>query len=618
MELFNSAKQADMEWARQIMEIVNLPGTDYAQNIQAEIEQYEKKKITIAVVGLMKRGKSTFCNAFLNRNDDELAPIGKLPATGIISKYCSDPERNNAEVHFQNDESKIISHQDIRQYVTEEFNKDNYKKIDLVTVYGDFGFDKNVELMDMPGDGSIHAYHTEIVYRYLPQADVIIFLSSAQDPIQQEELSLLKKVNLDLHNIFFVINKADKCDEEELLDAETQDLSVLENAHIQVNKMYRISAKDVLAGKVSADFQSLLSDIHNFLNSSKIYLQRGTFIKRIQGLAAPALSMLETNTKLKKMKLEDLNTAVIELDKASDTMQQQAADITASFKEHWKQMVNEFSNALPAAESNVQTRVAAEINNYPMMAINRKFLDKLPEMISTIIEEELQKPTQAFEEQVRNEIARVNADFPSITKYLSDESYRVAVQNKLGYGIGSSIVGGMLFSTNMFAGCAISGIVSGATSVPWVGSVLGATLGTVALPLTALTVIGMTGGALFMALPVFSWIRGKKMQKLDILDSAKASIENAFRSMRLTKLPELARKADEFISMMNQHFETERTSLSKQLQDSISQKKLLTTEVSAEAFQKDECSLQCLQDLLEQGNQVILDLNKNYAEQPAQ
>ena len=71
MELFNSAKQADMEWARQIMEIVNLPGTDYAQNIQAEIEQYEKKKITIAVVGLMKRGKSTFCNAFLNRNDDE-------------------------------------------------------------------------------------------------------------------------------------------------------------------------------------------------------------------------------------------------------------------------------------------------------------------------------------------------------------------------------------------------------------------------------------------------------------------------------------------------------------------------------------------------------------------
>lgn len=121
-----------------------------------------------------------------------------------------------------------------------------------------------------------------------------------------------------------------------------------------------------------------------------------------------------------------------------------------------------------------------------------------------------------------------------------------------------------------------------------------------------------------MALPVFSWIRGKRMQKLEILDSAKASIENAFRSMRLTKLPELARKADEFISMMNQHFETERTSLSKQLQDSISQKKLLTTEVSAEAFQKDECSLQCLQDLLEQGNQVILELNKNYAEQPAQ
>ena len=161
MKLVNSVRKTDLDWAARVKELVCSSHAGVEDSIEEEISRYEKEKITIAVIGLMKRGKSTFCNAFLNREDDELAPIGKFPATGIISKYCSHPTRRDAEVRFSNGETSTIGYSDIRNYVTEEYNPENKKNVDLVTIYGNFGFEEDVELMDMPGDNSIHAYHTE-------------------------------------------------------------------------------------------------------------------------------------------------------------------------------------------------------------------------------------------------------------------------------------------------------------------------------------------------------------------------------------------------------------------------------------------------------------------------
>ena len=614
MELVSSARKSDLEWAARIKELVGFAHAGYEDAIENEMSRYAKEKITIAVIGLMKRGKSTFCNAFLNRDDDDLAPIGKFPATGIISKYCSHPARRDAEVRFADGETLTIEYSQIRHYVTEEYNPENKKKVDFVTIYGDFGFDDDVELMDMPGDGSIHAYHTEIVYRYLPQADVIIFLSDAQNPIQKDELSLLKKVNRDLNNIFFVINKVDKCDEDELVDAEDHDRKVLENAQIDVRKLYKISAREVLEGKPSPEYLSLLEDIRNFLKDNKIDLLRAVFIKRILDEAAPALNMLGSATELKKIELSDLTKALDELKGTSAAMKEQAAKVSSSFAAHWKRMVDEFAGALPAAEEKVQTRVAEQIKNYPALSINRKMLDKLPEMISSIIEDELSKPTQAFEKQVRDEIAAVNRDFPSISKYLSDDDYRIKLQNQLGFGAGTSILGGIFLSGSTVIGGSISTVLTGVSALtigPWaVGESLAGILGILASPLTALAVIGMAGGALLMALPVFGWIRGKNQQKKQILDSARASIENAFRSMRLQKIPELSRKADELIKELNAQLEKELAAVETRLNEAVEKKKLLGNSIDDEAFKRDECRLAALKDLAAEGENVLSTLNR--------
>ena len=387
MSFIETKKDADKAWAIRIKNAVSFADGDYADRIQEEIDRYENEKITIAVVGLMKRGKSTFCNAFLNRNDDDLAPIGRFPVTGIISKYCSHISRRDAEVRFLDGETKVIPYSEIRNYVVEDNNPENKKKVDFVTIYGDFGFNEDVELMDMPGEGSIHSYHTEIVYRYLPQADVIIFLSDVQNPVRMDELELLRKVDKKRNNVFFVINKIDRCNEEAVRDAEEQDRNVLENAKINVRDIYKISAKEALAGKESPAYKKLIEDIQSFLKDNKIDLLRGVFVKRILMIAAPVLGMLESKTEMKKLTLEDLEKMLAQWNKDSEAMKKQAEEITSCFKAHWTQMVDEFSAALPVAEEKVQTRVENTIKNLPMLSFSKENMDKLPEIISSIIED---------------------------------------------------------------------------------------------------------------------------------------------------------------------------------------------------------------------------------------
>ena len=175
----------------------------------------------------------------------------------------------------------------------------------------------------------------------------------------------------------------------------------------------------------------------------------------------------------------------------------------------------------------------------------------------------------------------------------------------------------MLFSTNWALGGSIASIVSslsGLTIGPFSIGGLGSVVAVVAFPLTALAVIGMVGGALFMSLPAWGWIRGKNQQKKQVIDSARASIENAFRSMRLQKIPELRRKSAEFINVLNARFEQDRSAVEKNIKEAIQKKKNLGLEVNTEEFKKDETHFLELRDLLEVGDRILVSLNRNHLE----
>ena len=235
MKLNLESERKEIVWANEIADFAKKHGdAAAAEEVKRLVAQFENRKIAVAVVGLNKRGKSTFCNAFLGRKDDHIAPIDWIPATGVISAFSNDSVREDATVVFEDGRQEVIPYERIKDYVLEKNNPENKKQVERVDVFGKFELDDDVILLDFPGDDALHVYHSQIIYQYLPRVDVVLFLSSATDPIQKSELDLLAKVRADdRRKIFFIINKVDECEDNELEEAKSHDAGVLQKAGIE-------------------------------------------------------------------------------------------------------------------------------------------------------------------------------------------------------------------------------------------------------------------------------------------------------------------------------------------------------------------------------------------------
>lgn len=581
MKILNNSKKIEaIAWARQIEKNIRSTSAETADAICSEIEKLDEHKLTIAVVGLLKRGKSTFCNAFLGRNDDMLSPIGRFPTTGIITEFAASSDRDGAQVIFENQSSLDISYEDIRDYVTEEGNPENKKNVFKVKVYGKFDLDKEVVLIDLPGDESIHAYHSEIVYNYLPNADVIIFLSDATDPISRSELSLLRKVETrDMKKIFFVINKADKCDDEELADAELHDRETSNNAGIEIESIYSISAKKVMNGeKENFDFQRLMTDISEFLSNDRNELLLRSFCGRVMALAKPVIQNLQQQETLSSIDISELEEKIRELKDKKSKMSSELEKGLEEFSDNWDDMLKEFEDALPEIRENVERIIIGEVEASSMFALGKKQIEKLPEKISETMEKEFSAACGILEERARESLEKLEKSCPSVASFLSDQNIDLTPQGE------TSSTGGWIFtlvsgSTAYITGSAITGAF---TVVSWGGSGFWGTLASIGGSIVNTTVGGVTTailGPLFLVAAVsatigftamtVSFLRKKKLQKENLIHDLKQNIRTAFDSIKLKRIPYLREQKQVFIDEIKKSFRKTLEELEKNLADAI-------------------------------------------------
>lgn len=189
-----------------------------AEEIAQRTRDLELCRFNIAIVGNMKRGKSTLINVLLGRRDDALAPVDNPVCTSAIVKYlprAGNPSGNGAEgakVYRYGDEKPLdIPLEDLRDYVSEKGNRENRRNVRSVEVYGDFPILHDaVVLVDTPGRGSIQRYHEDLLDQFLPMADAIILLVSADLPIEQSEKAFLGQLaEGERRRIFVVLTKRD-------------------------------------------------------------------------------------------------------------------------------------------------------------------------------------------------------------------------------------------------------------------------------------------------------------------------------------------------------------------------------------------------------------------------
>jgi GTPase Era involved in 16S rRNA processing len=193
---------------RALLDILKKRGSESCFHRCAELMvKLAEDRFTLAVVGQFKRGKSSLMNAIIGR---ELLPTGVLPLTSAITvlKFGSSERVVVRREGLQFPE--IVPVSSLSSYVTERGNPGNRKRVKTATVELPLPFlRRGLEFVDTPGVGSAIEGNSATTYRFLPECDAVIFVTSVDSPLSEAELRFLKAIREHVRKIFFVVNKTD-------------------------------------------------------------------------------------------------------------------------------------------------------------------------------------------------------------------------------------------------------------------------------------------------------------------------------------------------------------------------------------------------------------------------
>jgi GTP-binding protein EngB required for normal cell division len=230
-------------------------------------EKIENNVFNLVVLGQFKRGKTSLINALISA---ELLPTAVVPLTSIATILMYG-ETFNIKVYFNDGRVTEIEPATLNQYVTEKGNPRNEKDVqEVIITYPSSYLKDGVRLIDTPGVGSVYEHNTDVAYQYLPKSDAALFLLSVDQPVSKAELDFLKDVKEYSHRIFFLQNKADYVSSEDLNESIAFSKKVIEECMGSEVKIFPVSAKLALEGKMSGTKdlleKSFLPEFEHILN----------------------------------------------------------------------------------------------------------------------------------------------------------------------------------------------------------------------------------------------------------------------------------------------------------------------------------------------------------------
>lgn len=407
-----------------------------AKSLNQLADKIESLRYEIAIIGFMKRGKSTLLNTLLGRADTMLAPVRSTVCTAVITKYLDrsvHPEKKDvAIVHFLDGQVQEIPHEDLDLYINQKSNKENAKGIKFIEVFGDFPLVKSsVAIVDTPGRGSIHKEHDILGDEFLPYADAIILPQAANLPMDADERQFLSQLtDKEKRRIFVVLTKVDLTDEKELLESEQFVKDQLSDLGIKCNKIYRTAAWPVLEAKKSGlsgtELEQLkrrwgICDLERDLE--KEIVKNSDLSEHIQDWLRQSSEQIGLFLSSEKIKNEQcLKLFNSDIDELSRQLEQQKKDqkiFKETYEKHkrkmtveWQRAVNRFINRTDNIRINIADKLCAEVEN-------KKLLDlwdnssKISLKIKNLILRELCEPTQELEVRLEEMVSGLYEDIES-------------------------------------------------------------------------------------------------------------------------------------------------------------------------------------------------------------
>lgn len=189
-----------------------------------------KEPFVFVVVGEVNVGKSTFLNALFG---EDFSQTGVMPTTGKILFFKHGPEMQVTPVT---------------------------PTLDEVSVPVDFL--KDFHIVDTPGTNSIEGEHQQITERFVPIADLVIFVFSAMNPWAASAWQFLEKVHRDwMRNVIFVLQQSDLRSPEEIQVITDYMVQLTEQRFGRRFPLFPVSAKKAYLARSSGhDRERLLAE----------------------------------------------------------------------------------------------------------------------------------------------------------------------------------------------------------------------------------------------------------------------------------------------------------------------------------------------------------------------
>lgn len=197
----------------------------------------------LVIVGEFNAGKSSFINALLG---ERFLAEGVTPTTAQIHILKYGEREREPQVEGQG----IL----LRTYPAE--------------------FLRNVALVDTPGTNAVLREHEQISRDFVPRADLILFVTSADRPFSESERAFLELIRNWGKKVVIVINKAD------LLETETERSTVVDFVKNNASRLlgvtpevFPVSSKQAMRAKANdeappTDFDAMESYLIHSLNDS--------------------------------------------------------------------------------------------------------------------------------------------------------------------------------------------------------------------------------------------------------------------------------------------------------------------------------------------------------------
>ena len=177
----------------------------------------DDKSIYLVVLGQFKSGKSSLINHILGIN---LLPVGVVPVTAIVTRIRFAEKPGLFILHENGDKTSHPLHE-LSQYVTEKNNPGNIKKvIQAIVEHPAMAPFKKISLVDTPGLGSLYKHNSAATRQWLPFTGTSIVCVSAERPLSEQDIELIKGVSQYCPAVTLVITKSDLFNSREIREIE--------------------------------------------------------------------------------------------------------------------------------------------------------------------------------------------------------------------------------------------------------------------------------------------------------------------------------------------------------------------------------------------------------------